>query len=91
MVDHVRRLAWSWQGPQCIRLFIWLVLHDRLKTKAELMGRYNSTGSVCDRCGESLESALHVLRDCMVAKRVWNRVIPAPYRQVSTLPILGSG
>lgn len=81
MVDQIWSLVWSWPGPQCIRIFIWLVLHDRLKTKVELVRRHISTGSHCDRCGDSLESTLYVLRDYMVAKRIWNRVIPEPFRQ----------
>ena len=34
--DMIWRLAWSWKGPQSIKTFIWLVLHNRLKTRGEL-------------------------------------------------------
>lgn len=67
--DQIWSLAWKWQGPQCIRMFLWLVLHDRLKTNGELQRRHIVTGSGCARCGASLENTLPVLRDCMVARR----------------------
>lgn len=69
-------LAWRWKGPQAIRVFIWTVLHDRLKTKRELMRRHLVSNGYRDRCGLDLESNLHVLRDCPMAKRVWNHFVP---------------
>lgn len=70
------------QGRKCIRIFLLLVLHDRLKTNAELLRRHIPTGSGCTRSAASLENTLHVLRDCMATKRFWNVVIPAHSRQV---------
>lgn len=69
----------SWEETGDI--FIWLVLHNRLKIKAEILRRHIQIGSVCDRCGTSVEDTLHVIRDCLVAKRLWNRVIPMSHRQ----------
>ncbi|KAH9647730.1 putative ribonuclease H protein [Citrus sinensis] len=66
----------SCMGPQAIRVFIWTVLHDRLKIKRELMRRHLVSNGYCDRCGLDLESTLHVLRDCPMAKRVWNHFVP---------------
>lgn len=74
--DQTWSLAWKWQGPQCIHMFLWLVLHDRLKTNGELQRRHIVAGSGCARCGASLENTLPVLRDCMVARRFWNRIVP---------------
>lgn len=51
-------------------------MHDRLKTKLELRRRHLDSDGICDRCGLDLESPLHVLRDCPVAKRIWNCFIP---------------
>lgn len=45
MEDQIWSLAWGWKGPQCIRIFIWLVLHDRLKTNSELMRRHIPKGT----------------------------------------------
>lgn len=69
-------LAWLWKGPQDICIFIWTVMHDRLKTKLELRRRHLDSDGICDRCGLDLESPLHVIRDCPVAKRICNYFIP---------------
>lgn len=71
MDDCRWNLAWSWKGPQSIRIFIWLVLHDRVKTKSELSRRHFSCDT-CDRCGCGREDLLHAIRDYMVVRKVWN-------------------
>lgn len=32
-------LAWNWKGPKSIRVFLWLLLQGRLKTREELYRR----------------------------------------------------
>ena len=32
--DSIWNMVWKWQGPQSVKVFIWLALHGRLKTKA---------------------------------------------------------
>lgn len=56
------------------------MFYDRLKTRAEISKRHMLVDCSCDRCGSSLENTVHVLRDCMVVKRVWNRIIPVSSR-----------
>ena len=73
-------LTWRWKGPQAICVFIWTVLHDRLKTKRELMRRHLVSNGYCDRCGLDLESTLHVLRDCPMTQRIWNHFVPRSFQ-----------
>ncbi|KAH9667242.1 putative ribonuclease H protein [Citrus sinensis] len=68
------KLAWKWQGPQGVKVFIWLALHGRLKTKAEIARCHMLINTECDRCGAPVEDILHVLKDCMVTKGFWYRV-----------------
>ena len=75
------KLAWNWQGPQCIKVFIWLALHGRLKTKAEILRRHLLINAECTKCGAPVEDILHVLRDCIAARGFWYRVIPLAMRQ----------
>ncbi|KAH9730831.1 putative ribonuclease H protein [Citrus sinensis] len=63
------RLAWNWKDPQSIPVFLWLILHGRLKTREELNRRHIIVSIYCDRCGGSVEDILHSLRDCVTAKR----------------------
>ncbi|KAH9754932.1 putative ribonuclease H protein [Citrus sinensis] len=62
--DRLWRTVWSWKGPQSVRIFLWQVFHDRLKTKAELVRRHIPVSTSCYRCGAVTEDAMHVLRDC---------------------------
>ena len=38
--DNFWQLAWSWKDPQSVKIFIWLVLHNHLKTRGELASRH---------------------------------------------------
>ncbi|KAH9772084.1 putative ribonuclease H protein [Citrus sinensis] len=73
--DTIWRLAWSWKGPQSIKTFIWLVLHNRLKTRGELTSRHLTIDTHCERCGYELETTIHVLRDCPYSRSVWLRLL----------------
>ena len=75
--DNAWNHAWSWKGPQATRIFLWQVLHAKLKTKSELARRHIPVSPGCDRCGAPLEDIIHVLRDCYCIKRVWLRIVPA--------------
>ncbi|KAH9735416.1 putative ribonuclease H protein [Citrus sinensis] len=66
--DTSWNMVWKWQGPQGVKVFIWLALHGRLKTKAEIARRHMVINTECDRCGAPVEDILHVLRDCMGTK-----------------------
>ncbi|KAH9735403.1 putative ribonuclease H protein [Citrus sinensis] len=79
--DQIWSCVWRWNGPQSIRVFLWLVLYNRLKTKAEISRRHVHLDSSCDRCGDGDENTLHVLRDCMVARRFWYAILPIHQRQ----------
>lgn len=75
-IDNAWNLAWSWKGPQAAHIFLWQVLHAKLKTKSELSRRHIPVSMGCDRCGAPLEDIIHVLRDCHCIKRVWLRLVP---------------
>lgn len=36
--------------------------------------------SFCHICGETRESILHALRDCKIAPLVWNKIVPATFK-----------
>lgn len=70
------KIIWKWQGPQRIKMFLWLAVQNKLKTKAELARRHIPINSNCDICGYQLEDTLHVLRDCSMATRIWRSLLP---------------
>ena len=75
--DTAWKLAWTWKGPQAVRIFLWQALHAKLKTKEELSKRHIPISIGCERCGAPIEDIIHVLRDCQCLKRVWLRLVPA--------------
>ncbi|KAA3486170.1 reverse transcriptase [Gossypium australe] len=70
------KTIWKYQGPQRVRLFLWLVANQRLLTNSERVRRGFGQSSACSRCGHDVEDIMHVLRDCQTAKEVWMLVVP---------------
>ncbi|XP_050222138.1 uncharacterized protein LOC126672232 [Mercurialis annua] len=69
------KVTWEWTGPERIKQFIWLVMHGKLLTNAELNRRHISDSAVCSRCGVEVEDCDHVLRKCWVTKLLWSRFV----------------
>ena len=74
--DRNWKLPWSWKGPQSIRLFLWQLMHGKIKTRDELVRRHINVPEGCDRCGSVVEDILHALRDCSCIKQVWRKLVP---------------
>ena len=74
--DRNWKIPWSWKGPQSIRLFLWQVVHGKLKTHDELARRHIHVPLECDRCGGAVEDILHALRDCSCINQVWRKLVP---------------
>ncbi|KAL9453582.1 hypothetical protein AB3S75_009233 [Citrus x aurantiifolia] len=77
---HFWKLIWQWKGPQRVKIFLWLVMHGKIKTREELFKRHILDKMNCERCGHERENKMHALRDCFVAKRIWNCLIPVNFR-----------
>ena len=65
---------WRWQGPERVKTFLLLAMHDRLLTNGERMYRRLSSHDRCSKC-HSREDTLHVLRDCPVAVHIWTSLV----------------
>ncbi|KAK9030111.1 hypothetical protein V6N11_031542 [Hibiscus sabdariffa] len=62
-VDSKWSHFWSLPVTDCIRLFLWLVLRERLMTNEERCHRGLTLEPLCLSCGCVRETILHVLRD----------------------------
>lgn len=62
---------WQMAGPPRYSLTLWTLAHDRLKTRALLWNLCILDTSECPRCGASMETALHAVRDCREVRRMW--------------------
>ncbi|KAL1109679.1 hypothetical protein V6Z11_D03G194300 [Gossypium hirsutum] len=62
---------------KCIRvcLFLWFVVKQRLLNNLECVKRGIGQNIVCSLCGHDTEDIMHVLRDCLMARKAWKLVI----------------
>ena len=62
---------WKIQVPHKIRHFIWRAACDILPTKVNLVHRHVILEGGCEKCGDNLESLLHLCRECPKACETW--------------------
>ena len=67
------RRIWKLESPPKIKSFLWLLSHDKIKTRHNLLRRHIVNDDSCPfGCGVP-ETSLHCLRDCKFAIEVWKR------------------
>ncbi|KAK7836380.1 putative ribonuclease h protein [Quercus suber] len=69
---------WIWKAFTIskIKCFVWLCYHKSVPVNTVLVARGMDVSPVCQLCREGLESILHVLRDCQIARNLWNSLSP---------------
>ncbi|CAN1846003.1 Putative ribonuclease H protein At1g65750 [Linum perenne] len=67
---------WSWQGPNRIKHFLWVVLQDKLLTNLERARRHLTASDLCAACTQVPESLDHLFRSCQIARSIWNECLP---------------
>ena len=69
-VLHARDI-WKCKAPLKIKVFTWLVIHDKILSR-ENLAKKGWMGSIgCVFCGCAVESSRHIFLHCIVAKVVW--------------------
>lgn len=62
--------VWQFRGPVRASLTLWTCLHQALPTTALLWQRGIIESPICRSCRHPVQSTLHLLRDCQIARRV---------------------
>jgi hypothetical protein len=62
--------VWEIKVPTTIRFFLWLLSHNRILTRDNLLKRQNVDDLTCVLCNEN-ETSTHLFFDCVVAKTIW--------------------
>ncbi|KAK4282627.1 hypothetical protein QN277_013982 [Acacia crassicarpa] len=65
---------WRWKGPQKVKIFAWMMVHQRLLTMSRI-ARWSGGDGLCPCCKREPESLLHALRDCITAKGIWENLV----------------
>lgn len=62
--------VWNTDLLPRIKLFVWRLYHDALPTQVGLEIRIKGLDSLCGVCERGVESALHALKDCVMASSI---------------------
>ena len=78
---------WTSWAPLEIKIFVWLVLHDRLWTVDRLARRQLEHPECCVLCAQEDENLNHMLLGCSFAREVWyNVLLPWPLHRRTPTP-----
>ncbi|KAK4258548.1 hypothetical protein QN277_004989 [Acacia crassicarpa] len=75
--DKLWGSIWKIKAPERCKIFLWLVLHNRLLTNVSRCKRGLSEDGRCPVCKVDLETLLHVLRDCPGTHELWRQIVPS--------------
>lgn len=67
-------LVWKAPVQQRIRVFMWLILHDRVLCNLNRARRHLTEDPKCKRCNNNQDESLHLLRDCPTSRNIWASV-----------------
>ncbi|GLT24834.1 hypothetical protein SLA2020_000030 [Shorea laevis] len=72
------RWIWKLQCLERIKFFVWLLYRGRLLTNSVRFERHFAPTPVCPRCEHSVETPLHLLRDCYYSRLFWDASCALP-------------
>lgn len=76
-------LLWKDNIPPKLKLFLWLVWWERLPTNKLLHHQNIVQSALCPTCHSLEESTNHVLRECIMDREVWNKMMFNPSHNLS--------
>lgn len=69
------RCIWKLKVPERVMVFMWQVNHQHLPTKA-ITSKWSGASDICSSCQRDEENVLHALRDCLIARTIWETIVP---------------
>jgi hypothetical protein len=70
-----RRKLWIWDLALKIKLFIWLVVENKILTWDNLQGRGWEGPNICHLCLKEPETVNHLLVNCYFTQQVWHIIL----------------
>lgn len=74
--DGTWRNIWRLKVPSKMKVFLWLVYHQRIMSNDMRARRGFAILNNCHRCPNAKEDVDHILRSCPNAKDVWRKIAP---------------
>lgn len=69
-------LLWRFMIQQRVKVFGWILAHEKLLTNCSRWRRNMSESFACCRCFGPKEDVMHMVRDCTTSFEVWSHYIP---------------
>ncbi|KAI5339005.1 hypothetical protein L3X38_018277 [Prunus dulcis] len=69
------KFLWKLKIPPKLNIFFWLVFQGKILSNEQRARRQLSLDASCGSCHWPVESILHILRDCVKARKVWNALL----------------
>lgn len=66
------KLIWRLRVQQRVRVFVWLLAHQKILTNACQRRRKLTDNLGCKHCLGGVKDAIHMIRDCTASKEIWN-------------------
>ncbi|CAL8105061.1 unnamed protein product [Prunus armeniaca] len=73
--DVAWTILWKLRIPPKLHIFFWLVFQGKILFNEQRVRRQLSLDASCGSCHWPMESILHILHDCVKAKKVWNALL----------------
>ncbi|KAK8617137.1 hypothetical protein V6N13_117104 [Hibiscus sabdariffa] len=75
-VVNWEKVVWNGLAPPKVEAFMWLILHERVPVKMELLKRGVSgvADDICPFCKLERETAEHLCFTCSVSWQLWNSI-----------------
>uniref|UniRef100_A0A2C9UZM4 RNase H type-1 domain-containing protein n=1 Tax=Manihot esculenta TaxID=3983 RepID=A0A2C9UZM4_MANES len=72
--NYLNQRIWSLPTTQRIRLFLWEMAQWKLMCNKERKKRHLTTVNACPVCKCQIETVIHALRECSMAKKLWQEL-----------------
>ncbi|RLM65717.1 uncharacterized protein C2845_PM16G00440 [Panicum miliaceum] len=76
--------TWRNKAPPRVQFFAWLLVRERIQSRAHLRQRKVLDNATCEVCSEADETAAHIIFECPFAASFWSALNIAMSRETTT-------
>lgn len=65
------KFIWNSRAPPRVQFFMWLLCHNRIQCRTNLLKKRIVSDAICEICSEAEETAEHIIFHCNIARNFW--------------------